>query len=137
MGFGILLSDIEKLPGTTIKEWYISKKTNESTIDEALTATCANSKAKNFYKTLGEKAGSHPNEEDNNYYWNLYKGVNDGFFTREYRAVAYIRTEIGIVFLQETRASCKSLATALLAKPEYDDNSYGGSLKEMANWEGA
>lgn len=137
VGFGILLSDTTKLPETTIKEWYTSKKTNENTIDEALTATCANSKAKNFYKTLGEKAGSHPNEEDNNYYWNLYKSVNDGFFTREYRAVAYIRTEIGIVFLQETRASCKSLATALLAKPEYDDNSYGGSLKEMANWEGA
>ena len=69
------------------------------------------------------------------YTWNLRKLVlaADASFKTRYVAAAYIITrDYGPVFLHQASASVKSLAEEMLARPEYDENSYDGSISYLA-----
>lgn len=69
---------------------------------------------------------------ETHYVWNLFKNVPLDQLTTEYVAVAYIRTASGVVFLGQAAASVDGLADAMLASDEYDDASFGGSLKYLS-----
>lgn len=121
-GYGMLLSTATFLNGDNLKDYY--DLADGSTV-------------KNFDNTdtVHEPAlKSIPTLKDGRYVWNLFKRVSLAKATDEYVAVAYVKLDNDeIVFLQQESASVKSLAQDLIAGPERDENSLGGSLNYLAN----
>lgn len=121
-GYGMLLSTATFLNGDNLKDYY---------------DLADGSAVKNFDNTdtVHEPAlKSTPTLKDGHYVWNLFKRVSLAKATDEYVAVAYIKLDNDeIVFLQQESASVKSLAQDLIAGPERDENSLGGSLNYLAN----
>lgn len=121
-GYGMLLSTATFLNGDSLKDYY---------------DLADGSAVKNFDNTdtVHEPAlKSTPTLKDGHYVWNLFKRVSLAKATEEYVAVAYIKLDNDeIVFLQQESASVKSLAQDLIADPERDENSLGGSLNYLAN----
>ena len=75
-----------------------------------------------------------PTLKDGNYVWNLFKRVSLAKATTDYVAVAYIKlANDELVFLKQEKTSVKKLAQDLIAGPERDENSLGGSLNYLAN----
>lgn len=70
------------------------------------------------------------------YIWNLRKGVSMVNLAKEYVAVAYIVVDGEVVFLNETKASAKSLARDLINDNTngYSSESFEGSLGYLANY---
>ena len=121
-GYGMLLSTETFLNGDDLKDFYdladgsaVKNFNNTDTVhDPALKPT--------------------PTLKDGNYVWNLFKRVSLVKATDTYVAVAYILLDNDeIVFLQQESASVKSLAQELIAGPDRDENSLGGSLNYLAN----
>ena len=141
-GYGILLSDANKLDDVDIVDWYDAAKTNENTIDEALDEACSGGTyMKNYYYRIPEDKANPPLAEagqveglsEDYYIWNLCKKVSTDKLTLMYKAVAYIRTEDSIIFLKEAKCSVKSLASGLISSGQCDEDSYDGSLSHLAN----
>ena len=120
LGYGVLRSDAEFLKDDELKDYY------ELADDDVV---------KDFYRPLSEK--SHPDTTNGgqDYVWNLFKQIGSSDFKTVYVAVAYIKTQNGIVFFNQIEASVKSLATKMLSGNEYDDGSYDGSLYHLAHEE--
>ena len=121
-GYGMLLSTETFLNGDDLKDFYdladgsaVKNFDNTDTVhDPALKPT--------------------PTLKDGNYVWNLFKRVSLAKATDTYVAVAYILLDNDeIVFLQQESASVKNLAQDLIAGPDRDENSLGGSLNYLAN----
>ena len=121
-GYGMLLSTATFLNGDDLKDYYeladgsaVKNFDNTDTVhDPALKPT--------------------PTLKDGYYVWNLFKRVSLVKATEEYVAVAYIKLNNDeIVFLQQESASVKSLAQDLIAGPDRDESSLGGSLNYLAN----
>ena len=121
-GYGMLLSTATFLNGNDLKDYYeladgsaVKNFDNTDTVhDPALKPT--------------------PTLKDGYYVWNLFKRVSLAKATEEYVAVAYIKLNNDeIVFLQQESASVKSLAQDLIAGPNRDESSLGGSLNYLAN----
>ena len=121
-GYGMLLSTATFLNGDDLKDYYeladgsaVKNFNNTDTVhDPALKPT--------------------PTLKDGYYVWNLFKRVSLAKATEEYVAVAYIKLNNDeIVFLQQESASVKSLAQDLIAGPDRDETSLGGSLNYLAN----
>ena len=86
---------------------------------------------KNFYNTVST---SPADDLNGNYFWNLYKGINntEAGLTKGFTAVAYINTAAGVVFFKETSTSAADLANAMnIANPELDAT-LDGSLSYLA-----
>lgn len=147
-GYGVMLSTPGYLGENEIKTWYANNSlaaVDEDGLDDAIATACgANIGAvKNFYtKITGEKtnpavatAAQKGALEGDYYIWNLYKNISTEPDNRKtsYTAVAYIRVASGIVFLRQTTASAKSLAADLIDNDVYADDSFDGSLHELAN----
>ena len=145
-GYGVMLSTPGYLDGKEIKEWYADNSmpaVDEDDLDAAIATACGeNANAvKNFYtKITGEKtnpaeatAAQKSDLEGDYYIWNLYKEIATSDIKAQFTAVAYIRTISGIVFLRETTASAKGLAADLIDNDVYADDSFDGSLHELAN----
>ena len=120
--YGMLLSTASFLNGDDLKDYYdlvdgVSVKNfdNTDTVhDPALKPT--------------------PTLKNGYYVWNLFKTVSLENATKDYVAVAYIKlANDELVFLQQERISVKKLAQDLIAGPERDENSLGGSLNYLAN----
>lgn len=123
-GYGVLLAEYDfiKDTDTELKNWYIL-------IDDINIKNFDNS---HTVHDPAEKAT--PTLKDGNYVWNLFKRVSLAKATTEYVAVAYIKlANDEMVFLQQERISVKKLAQDLIAGPERDENSLGGSLNYLAN----
>ena len=78
---------------------------------------------------------TNPYEYGENYVWSLGKRFTEGNLTTPYSAVAYIVTrDHGTVFFNQTSASPKSLAQALIddSGNSLNGDSYGGSLGDLA-----
>ena len=136
-GYGVMISYDE----VGIQEWYDAAKTNQNTIDEAIDEMFGVISGKDYYFPLTNEK-THPavaidsqkvGEPEGDYYvWNLYKKVSNQNLTKFYTAVAYIRTGDDIIFLNEITASTQSLANDMIESGDYDEESYGGSLYNLA-----
>ena len=120
-GYGMLLSTATFLNGDDLKDYY---------------DLADGSAVKNFDNTdtvHNPALKPTPTLKDGYYVWNLFKRVSLAKATEEYVAVAYIKLNNDeIVFLQQESASVKSLAQDLIAGPDRDENSLGGSLNYLA-----
>ena len=142
-GYGVMLSTKTYLGANTIESKYDSALAEAGAIDSAVTAMCAGNNVKSFNSSItSEKL--HPAEATEEqkgqtsrdfYIWNLYKGVSAENLKTSYVAVAYIRTNSEIVFFDEIEASVKSLAFDLIDEGVENENSFDGSLNNLANLE--
>ena len=71
---------------------------------------------------------AEPTLKDGYRVWNLYKQVRLEDATKDYVGVAFIQINGEVVFLNSLRTSVKKLAQELIAGPDRDENSLGGSL---------
>lgn len=145
-GYGVLVStaDIEGgyLGENTFKLAYASAlETANNDVDEALSALCGSGKIKNFPHDISAtmpylyEAESNVNYDEDTYAWALAQTVTSpANLGRTYVAIAYIRTNNGIIFLNEARVSAKSLAQSMIDGPDYDGKSFDGSLSYIANY---
>ena len=76
---------------------------------------------------------AEPTLKDGYRVWNLYKQVRLEDATKDYVGVAFIQINGEVVFLNSLRTSVKNLAQQLIAGPDRDENSLGGSLNYLAN----
>lgn len=144
-GYGVILSSSAYLGAFKIEQWYANNDLDEVSAEglgAAIATACgANTGAvKNFYTELtAEKL--HPAEanaeqkgalEGDYYIWNLYKGVSLENLKKEFVAVAYIRINTQIVFLDEVKTSVKGLANSLIDSGAYADTVFDGSLANLA-----
>lgn len=123
-GYGVLLSTYEYLNAQVdkdLKNYYASadginvkKFTNADTYPD-------------------HELKAEPTLKDGYRVWNLYKQVRLEDATKDYVGVAFIQINGEVVFLNSLRTSVKILAQALIAGPERDENSLGGSLNYLAN----
>ena len=124
-GYGILLSTTEYLNGQVEKELK----------NYYATADGINVKKFDNTDTVHEPAlKAEPTLKNGYYVWNLFKPILLEDATKDYVAVAYIKLVSGeVLFLDDIEASVKKLAQDLIAGPERDENSLGGSLNYLAN----
>ena len=125
-GYGMLLAEYETIKDDPqLKNWYEYADLYD------------NDDLKNFdnSNTVHDPALKPAPTLKNGYYvWNLFKTVSLENATKDYVAVAYIKlANDELVFLQQERISVKKLAQNLIAGPERDENSLGGSLNYLAN----
>lgn len=106
-------------------------------VDAAISALCDGTKIKNFYN---DNSVESPFSNGVKCSWSLAQEVKYSVpenkvhvLTRQYVAVAYIRTNSGLVFFDETRVSVKDIALQMIASDQYDDSSMGGSLHHLAH----
>ncbi len=123
-GYGVLLSTYEYLnaqPEKDLKNYYASADgTNVKKFTNADTYPDHELKAE-------------PTLKDGYRVWNLYKQVRLEDATKDYVGVAFIQINGEVVFLNSLRTSVKKLAQQLIAGPDRDENSLGGSLNYLAN----
>ena len=121
-GYGVLLSTPEYLGGAELKTKYA-------------TADGTNVKIFTNDNTIHEPAQKDaPTAKEGNRVWNLYKKINFANVTKNYVAVAFIETDGEVVFLKQITANMKDLANDLIDNnPNYNNESFGGSLSYLAN----
>ena len=141
-GYGVMVS-----LGTSTEEYlgdrhfeteYATKlEAASGNVDAAISALCDGTKIKNFYN---DNSVESPFSNGVKCSWSLAQEVKYSVpenkvhvLTRQYVAVAYIRTNSGLVFFDETRVSVKDIATQMIASDQYDDSSMGGSLHHLAH----
>ena len=138
-GYGVMLTLADNLGDDTLEDWYGAAKTDSNTVLEAFEEACDDTGVKYFDKALSN--GAHPDEaneaqtggaEGDHYVWNLYKKISLSKLTTDYKAVAYIRLENEVIFLNETVVSVKGLAHDAIKNNLYE-SSFGGSLSDLAN----
>lgn len=146
-GYGVMFST-----STGIENTYKTAmaKPGVDTIDEAIADMVANSGVRNYAKTVLQKPNPDlaTNEqkgalEGDYYIWNLYLRImdsEDGLsssqietrLTTAFTAVAYIRIEDQIVFMDEVTASVKSVAYDLIDSGAREADAYDESLMYLA-----
>ena len=136
-GYGVMLTTASYLQTDTIKEDYEVIEGLTGGFDDAFEITngisyLQSTEIKNFYNTVS----TAPAEEGNNYFWNLYKGINSTEIglAKDFVAAAYIKTTYGgVVFLDEISKSAAQLASEMnSANPELDAT-LDGSLSYLAS----
>lgn len=139
-GYGVMLSNLGT--GNIQGTYDAALLDNSDDIDAAITDICEKGNIKDFYTSLASKPNpdlatdKQKGDLTGDYYiWNLYKGVSNENLLKSYDAIAYIRIEDEIVFLNEVTTSVKGLAGELLEMDAYDEESFGGSLNDLANLE--
>ena len=142
-GFGVMVSL------GTATEGYLGSKHFEDEYNDKLAAASGdvdaaisalignNTKIQNFYLSCPEDSPASNGEVLS---WALPQSVSYSssttkvhVLTRDYVAVAYIRTNDGIVFFDEARVSVKDLAQQMIDSDDYDESSMGGSLYALAH----
>lgn len=116
-GFGVLLSTATFLDGDDLKDYY-------DLVD--------NNSVKDFYSGNLATPKVTPTKVGENRVFNLYMDVPADKLTTVYVAVAYVKLQNDIIFLEEAQASAKSLAHDLIQNGTYEEDAFGGSLKYLA-----
>ena len=140
-GYGVMLSTPTYLSTDSIKDKYDAALVNEGGVDEAVASICAGNNIKNFYKAIPENVenpalatNEQKGETSRNFYiWNLYKNVSSEDLNKDFTAVAYIRIDGEMVFMNETTVSAIGLANDVLDSGDYLENAFEGSLYNLAN----
>ena len=134
-GYGVLFAETDSLGGLTIGQLYSLSKTELNTIDQAL-AELATVGITNYSNTATRHEPSSkavPSLVGSNYVWRLYYKIPNSAITTSYTAVAYIRVNNDIIFLQEESVSAKSLAYDMIyTSHTYEADAFGGSLDYIA-----
>lgn len=118
-GYGILFSTSLHIGDEELKELYASA-------DQV--------NIKKYYTELDENK-LHPALVDDNYVWSLFKNIPatvEGL-TELYVAVAFIKTQNDIVFMNQVEASVKTLADSLIKSGAYDEDFLDGSMYNLAH----
>ena len=118
-GYGILFSTSQYIGDEELKESYASA-------DQV--------NVKKYYTELDEYK-LHPALVDDNYVWSLFKNIPatvEGL-TELYVAVAFIKTQDDIVFMNQVEASVKTLADSLIKSGAYDEDFLDGSMYNLAH----
>lgn len=124
-GYGVLLSTPEFLTGDDLKDKYdLADDINVKKFTNADTDHPENGGIKDI-----------PTLKGGNYVWNLYKRISFANAAKNYVAVAFIQLAGDeVVFLNQVTANMKDLAQDLIDNdPNYDAQSFGGSLSHLAN----
>ena len=141
-GYGVMVSLGTETAGYLgnehFEDEYATKlEAASGNVDAAISALCDGTKIKNFYNNNSVES---PFSNGVKCSWSLAQEVKYSVpankvhvLTRQYVAVAYIRTNSGLVFFDETRVSVKDIATQMIASDQYDDSSMGGSLHHLAH----
>lgn len=137
-GYGVLLSTKAYIGASSIAAKFDEAMESAASTDDAFTSICAGGNIKNF-PSINEHPALATDEqkgglEDNYYIWNLYKGISTEKLAIPYTAVAYIKTNNGVVFLKEASVSAAELAQKLINdNDDLNDESYDGSLGYLAD----
>ena len=128
VAYGELYSTAEYIGANELKTYYASADSDDSV-------------EKKYYEVTADPASlpvlfndsEYMGVTDDYYVWNLRKSVSEANYTTVYSSVAFIVTNNnGVVFLQETRKSVKSVAQDLIDGPDYNVSSLDGSLNYLA-----
>ena len=144
-GFGIMYAETDNLTSTSIKDWYEFALNEENgNIDNAISslsgfignsyAELTQSKTHPSSATTLQKTDLGVDVGDAYYIWNHKEIVSPDDLDKEFSAVAYIRIDGEIIFLQETTMSVKQAAIDLLASGIYGDDAFDGSLDALSKW---
>ena len=144
-GFGIMYAETDNLLDTSIKDWYKFALNEENgNIDNAISslssfignsyAELTQSKAHPSSATTLQKTDLGVDVGDTYYIWNHKEIVSSDDLDKEFSAIAYIRIDGEIIFLQETTMSVKQAAIDLLASGIYDNDAFDGSLDALSKW---
>lgn len=136
-GYGVLVAANSSLGGQTIKQRYAAAKTNENTVNDAITSICSTySIGKKIVTSKPNPAVATSEQKEflgvagDYYIWTVQKPFGDAFTTK-YNAVAFILIDGDIVFLEEVSLSAKDIATRDV--PVDDQDTYYEPLHYMAN----
>ena len=141
-GYGLMISAADEDPAGyigsgTFKAEYATKLADAGgDIDAAISALCDNTKVFNFYKSgtpYLHEAANEVNYAEDTYAWNLVQNINSNHLTRTYVAVAYIRTNEGLVLLKEERISAADIAARMVGSGDYDESPLYESLNYLAD----
>lgn len=124
-GYGILFSTNTGYADGTFKNEYANA--NGTTI-------------KDFFMPLSTKPEPNSTDDDQYYYWNLFHVISEDIVSDidilsvRYTAVAYIKTQAGLVFFGQLEDSVQNIAVKMLAEGGIYDNEYlSGSLYNFAH----
>ena len=135
ISYGVLFSNSDFLGNDTIEDYYNTFKTNENTIDQAITEICTGGNIVNYSSNNtvhNPSAKATPSLINGEYIWRLYYKIPSSAYSDEFVAAAYIIIDGDILFLEEVRASAKSLAHDLIEGGAYESDAFGGSLNYLA-----
>lgn len=141
-GYGVMISTTDVDPVGYIRdkhfksEYATAIELAEGNIDNAIGLVCNGTKILNFAKSgtpYLHEAANEANYTEDTYAWNLVQSINSDHLERTYVAVAYIRTNAGLVFLEEERISVKDIAARMISSGDYDESPLYGSLNYLAN----
>lgn len=137
--YGVFLSEVDEVEAL----YKAELESASGNVDTAITELCSSGEIIN-YNSLGNNtipsprstpalflAENYDSLDEDTYIWNLCVNATADL-TKEYTAVAYIRTSAGLVFVNETTASAKSLASSMLST--YGNEAFGGSLYSLAHY---
>ena len=142
--YGVIYTTAEQLDGQTIEQKYNSYKTDDRSINQALSLFIDEENYKRARVTIdlfntkppaiatdAQKALMGEDINQVYYTWTLRKGVGENY-TKFYNAVAYLKTSDKMVFFNEASESAKHLAAISLARTSVDDPAYE-SLEYFVN----
>ena len=144
-GFGIMFAETDNLTDVSIKEWYeYALDEANGDIDDAIESLdsfignsyveLSPSKANPSSATTLQKADLGVGAGENYFIWNHKELISAEDLDKEFSAIAYIRIDGELIFLQETTMSAKQAAINLLASGIYDNDAFDGSLDALSKW---
>ena len=126
-GYGVLVSDDTVIGNTQLKNHY--DEANNTTIRDFFMPKATKAVPSEATESQKSDAGV----EGDYYIWNRYHTIAEEDFTKTFVAVAYIKVDGQIMFMQEVRASVKDLAHDLIYNQGVAENTADGSLKNLAD----
>lgn len=140
-GFGVVIANTSSLGEDSIKEKFDAKKAvfaadedaENDNVDAILTGLCTDLSAKKASANRStpvaadtdQKAFMGVDPSDNYYIWTSRKDIDEADYATQFTAVAYVKIDGDILFLQETTTSIKELAVDRLASMDSSNPAYG------------
>ena len=143
-GYGVMVSlgtSTEGYLGSNhfVDEYNDKLEANSNDVDAAIEDLCDGKKIKNFYNSVVGEGAISPFSNGVKTSWALAQSVSYSssstklnVLTRDYVAIAYIRTSSGLVFFEETRLSVKDLAQQMIDSGDYAESPLAEPLNYLA-----
>ena len=121
-GFGVMITSFD--PNETYRDiemGYLSAKTPDQEFD-------IDNDIVNYYKSVEDMM---PAEDENDYYWNLFKTIDFADINKWFAASAYIKVDGTYFYLNQVEYSVCSLAGAYINYWGCNSETAGGSLQHL------
>lgn len=121
-GFGVMITSFD--PTQTYRDIemdYLSAKTPDQEFD-------IDNDIVNYYKSIEDMI---PAEDENDYYWNLFKTIDYADINKYYAATAYIKIGSDYFFMNQVGYSVCSLAGDYINSRGCNNETAGGSLQHL------